>query len=91
MQNCTWLVTAPKNFIVGYKFSDFDLGSGDEVELKDGKDDIAALLDNNPGQNNWLTSNGPYLRIRFISKNHYTFKGFRLMVKFFKDPTGNDL
>jgi len=93
MQNCTWLVTAPQQHIVGYKFTHFDLGSGDSVELRDGINGtsvLLALLRNDPRQEDWSTSDGPYLRVRFISGSHYTFKGFRLKIKFFKDPTGNE-
>jgi len=90
-QNCTWLVAAPQDNIVGYQFSDFDLGPGDSVELRDGKKNTATLLEfltSDPRQSYWSTSNGPYLRVRFNSKELYTFKGFKLKIKFFKDPTG---
>jgi len=90
MQNCRWLVNAPQDHIVGYKVSDFDLGPGDSVQLRDGKDKDATLIRSlSRTSKSWLVTNGPSLWLKFSSETNFMFKGFELRIKFFKNPTGN--
>jgi len=67
------------------------LGEIDCVELRDGRDKNAMLLQHTYHQKPedfWITSNGQFLWVKFKSNARFTSKGFKMKIKFFKDYKG---
>jgi len=88
---CFWIYKAPKDHVVAFKFTDFDLGPGDHVDVRDGKNDKAELLRSfrsKPSLNHWWFSNKQFLWTQFRSYSHFTFQGFKMKATFVKRPQG---
>jgi len=92
-QRCTWLVSAPNGTAVGFKLDDFELATGDYVEIRDGKNESDVLLQlyniTKPRLGHWWTSSGQFLWVRFKSNHDYArLRGFKMKIQFVKIPKG---
>lgn len=92
-QTCTWIVTAPDDKTVGFKFTDFELAPGDFVEVRDGKNKTDELLNffnrSKVRLNHWWTSTGQFLLVWFKTINKSNSRGlFRMTIKFVRTPKG---
>lgn len=86
---CAWLVYAPERHVVGFMFTDYEVGQGDYVELRVGKK--TESYQSKPRLDHWRTTSERYLRVFFNSSKHFTFKGFEMKIKFVKMPKGKFL
>lgn len=87
MQTCTWLVTAPQNHSIGFKFIDFDLGPKDYIELKSLNNESTVQLqtiNRTRRLNSWRITNGKNLWVKFVSHQDFTYKGFQIEIKFLR-------
>jgi len=92
-QKCTWLISAANNTTVGFKFTDFNLTTGDYVEIRDGNNESDVLLhfynSSRPKLDHWWTSSGQFLWVRFYSNYEYGgLKGFKMKLQSVKIPEG---
>jgi len=89
-QKCTWLVTAPSNKIVIFGLTKLDLASGDFLEIRDGKDNRAGLLNNLTSRSlvfdKMQKSTGRFLLVRFKSNIQDVGIGFRMILSFQNNP-----
>lgn len=85
-QDCKWLVIASSNQIVSVMLTRLDLAQGDFLEVRDGKDETAAVLTNLSSKtrlpDGLRRSSGRFLWVRFKSDHQYVGKGFSMLLVF---------
>lgn len=81
-QECKWLIEAPKDKIIQFWLTQFDLAQpGDYLEIRDGMNDTNDLIRNistEPDLSERWSSTGRYLLVKFKSDKSIVAKGFTL-------------
>lgn len=93
-KQCLWIVSAPQNHVVAFQFTDYDIGPGDYVDIRDGGTNEAPLLrsfTNKPKLRHWWFSSGKSIWVKFKSNKHFTFKGLKIRTNFVKKSQGSDI